>query len=43
MDEVEERDVTLLLEAVFDIRAMVADIHDVVVEDNGDAEEEEDG
>ena len=38
----DERDVTLLLETPFDIRAMVADIHDVIVEDDGDAEEEED-
>ena len=38
----DERDVTLLLETLFDIRSMVANIHDVIVEDDGDAEEEED-
>ena len=42
MNRVDERDVTLLMETLFDIRAMVADIHDVVVEDDGDVEEEED-
>jgi hypothetical protein len=37
---------TLMLEALFDIRAMVSDVHEIVMriegEDNGEEEEEED-
>lgn len=43
---VDERDVTIVMETLFDIRARVIDIHDFLIdeddEDDGTPEEEED-
>jgi hypothetical protein len=42
---VDERDVTLVLEVLFDIRNRIVDIHEEMFppeDDNGEAEEEED-
>jgi hypothetical protein len=42
-DDVEDTEATqLILETLFDIRAAVNEIHDVVVEDEDDEEEEAD-
>jgi hypothetical protein len=40
---VDERDTTVMLEALFDIRAMVSDIHELVmrIDEDDDGEEEE--
>jgi len=44
---VDERDVTIAMETLFDIRSAVYDIHDVLIEedeeDDGEEEEEDDG
>jgi len=39
----EERDVTVLMEAVFDIRSDVRDLLDMFREEGDDGQEEEDG
>jgi hypothetical protein len=38
---VEEQDVTTMLEALFDIRTRVVDIHDALFEEDDDGEDEE--
>jgi hypothetical protein len=39
----DERDVTILMEAVFDIRSDVRHLLDLFSEEDGDGQEEEDG